>query len=177
MRSSTQRLRDLTVFAMLGSVLFASRVILAYVPYLQLVGLFIAAFTLTYKTRALIPLYVYVLLEGIYGSFGVFWFAYLYIWLPLWASFMLAGKVSAKLPRKLQVPLYMLLLGLHGLALGLLSMPIGAFMFGVRTWQGALAWVAAGFSYDILHAACNLALGILILPLCDLLKKVEHIQQ
>ena len=174
MRSSTRKVRDLTVFAMFGGLMFASRVAMAGIPGVHLLGLFIAALTLTYRTKALIPLYVFILLEGIHGSFGLFWLAYLYIWIPLWGMFMLAGK--PKLPRKAQVPLFMLLCGLHGLSFGALGAPVGALMFGVKTWAGVIAWIINGLPFDITMAISNFFMGMLIIPLSDLLKKLNNQQ-
>jgi len=143
---------------------------LQMVPFIQLLGLFIAAITLAYRVRALIPLYVYVMLEGIFAGFSFWWLPYVYIWVPLWAVFMLAGKLS--LPKKIKIPLYMILCGLHGLLFGIMYAPAQALMFGL-TFEGMIAWIIAGLWFDVMHAIGNIAAGILIIPLSELLIKLD----
>ena len=46
-------------------------------------------------------------------------------------------------------------------------------MYGLD-WRGMLAWIAAGFPFDLIQAAGNLAVGLLILPLSELLKKLNR---
>lgn len=40
-------------------------------------------------------------------------------------------------------------------------------------WRGMLTWISLGFPMDVLHAVGNLAAGLLILPLSDLLRKLN----
>ena len=44
-------------------------------------------------------------------------------------------------------------------------------MFGLD-WQGMLAWIASGLYFDIIHGISNFALGFLVLPLSELLKRL-----
>lgn len=170
MHSSTHRLKDLIIFAVLGAIMFVSHMVMIMIPNIHLIGLFIAAFTLTYRTRALIPIYVYVLVYGAIYGFSTWWIPYLYIWLPLWGMFMLIGLI--KLPVKIKVPVCMILCGLHGLSFGLLYAPFQAWVFGF-SFQGMIAWIIAGIPFDIVHAISNTAAGILIIPLTELLKKLD----
>ncbi|MCL2576729.1 MAG: hypothetical protein FWE27_01580 [Defluviitaleaceae bacterium] len=163
--------RDLTIFAMLGAIMFMSRLLMAMIPNVHVLGLFIASITITYRTRALIPIYVFVLLDGVYWGFSIWWMPYLYVWLPLWFTFMIAGKVN--LPLKVQAPLYMVLCALHGLSFGTLYAPAHAFFFRL-SFQGMLAWIAAGLPFDVIHAIGNFAAATLIIPLTALLKKLDR---
>ena len=140
------------------------------IPFIQLLGLFIASITLAYRVRALIPLYVYILLEGLFAGFSFWWIPYVYIWLPLWLMFMLAGKIN--LPKNILIPLYMVLCALHGLTFGIMYAPTQALMFGL-TFEGMIAWIIAGFGFDVMHAIGNFAAGILIIPLSDLLVQLS----
>ena len=169
-RGSSFTVRDLVVFSALGTTMFLSRILMQWIPNVHFLALFIAAITLTYKVRALIPLYVYIMLDGVFAGFSMWWIPYLYIWLPLWLIFMLAGKI--KLPQKIQVPLYMVLCALHGLAFGTLYAPAQALMFGL-SFQGMITWIIAGLPFDMIHAAGNFASGALIIPLSSLLSKLE----
>ena len=171
MRSSTRRLKELVIFAVLGAIMFVSHLALMGIPNIGFIGLFIAAFTITYRVRALIPIYVYIMLYGVF--FGLLtWIPYLFVWLPLWGMFMIAGKFN--LPVKVKVPLYMILCALHGLSFGTLYAPFSALLFGIPfRFQTLLAWIIAGIPYDIAHALGNLAAGTLIVPLSALLKKLD----
>ena len=171
MRSSTRRLKELVIFAVLGSIMFISHVAMMGIPNIGFIGLFIAAFTLTYRVRALIPIYVYIMLYGLFYGF-LTWIPYMFVWLPLWGMFMLIGKIN--LPVIVKIPVYMILCALHGLAFGTLYAPFSALLFGIPfTFQTMLAWIIAGLPYDIAHAAGNLAAGTLIVPLSVLLNRLD----
>jgi len=171
MRSSTHRLKELVIFAVLGAIMFISHLALMGIPNIGFIGLFIAAFTLTYRVRALVPIYIYIMLYGVF--FGLMtWIPYLFVWLPLWGMFMLVGLLN--LPLVAKVPVYMILCALHGLSFGTLYAPFAVFLFGIPLRLNTmLAWIAAGFPFDIAHALGNLAAGILIVPLTELLKKLN----
>jgi len=143
---------------------------LIVIPNVHLIGLFIAAFTLTYKAKALIPVYVYIFMYGALYGFSPWWIPYLYIWLPIWGMFMLIGKIEFSL--KVKVPVYMFLCALHGLSFGILYAPLQAWIFGLN-FQGMIAWIIAGIPFDVIHAVSNFALGALIIPLSELLKKLN----
>jgi energy-coupling factor transport system substrate-specific component len=163
--------RELTIFSMLGSMMFLSRLFMEFAPNIHVLGLFMAAITLTYRKKALIPIYVFVLLDCVRWGFSIWWIPYLYIWLPLWGMFMLAGNF--KLPIKVQIPLYMTLVALHGLSFGTLYTPAHALFCGLN-FHAMIAWIIVGFPFDITHAIGNLAAGTLIVPLASLLQKLEN---
>jgi len=160
---------------MFGALMFATRVAMQGLPNIHLLGLFTASLTLTYRKRALIPLYIYIFIEGVYGSYGTMWFSYLYAWLPLWGMFMLAGEppLGNESRRRRKALLYMLLCGFHGLSFGVLCAPVNALFFGLKSFEGAVAWVIAGLPYDFIHAISNFAMGGLIIPLSALIKKLN----
>lgn len=162
--------RDLTVFAVLAAMMFLTRWMMQMIPNVHLLGLFIAATTICYRTRALIPLYAWIALEGVFAGFSFWWIPYLYVWLPLWGMFMLAGRT--RLPAKIKTPLFMVLSALHGLSFGLLYAPAQALMFGFG-FRAMIAWIIAGIPFDLMHAASNFATGVLIVPLSLLLKRLD----
>ena len=157
------------MFAMLGTILFCSKILMEAFPNIHFIAMFIIAFTLVYRWKALIPIYIFVLLTGVYGGFNVWWVPYLYIWLPIWGITMLLPR---RMPKWLAVPSYMLLGGLHGIAYGVLYAPAQALLFKMDL-QMTLAWIASGLVFDILHAAGNFAACALVLPLSNLLFKLE----
>lgn len=165
-----RQVRDLCVFAMLAAIMFLSKLLMEWAPNIHFVGMLTMTYTLVYRRRALIPLYVYVLLMGVYAGFNVWWVPYLYIWTILWGITMLLPR---NMPRKVAIPVCAVVCGLHGLAYGTLYAPAQALFFGYTPAQ-MLAWISTGLPFDALHAVGNLAAGVLIVPLRDLLNRLER---
>ena len=42
------------------------------------------------------------------------------------------------------------------------------------SFKATLAWIVAGLPWDLVHGIGNLAVGLLILPLSELLKKLNR---
>ncbi|MCL2425250.1 MAG: hypothetical protein FWD05_02820 [Oscillospiraceae bacterium] len=166
--------RDITIFASLAAILYLSRFGLQWLPGIHPMGLIIASMTLTYRKRALIPLYSYIFLDGILSGFSMWWMPYLYIWLLLWGMFMLLGKIE--MPLIVKAPVYMIACGLHGLSFGTLYAPAQALMFGL-SFEGMIAWIIAGIPFDVTHGIGNFAFGSLIIPLHLLMKRLSNGQQ
>lgn len=161
---------EMTVFAMLGALMFCSKIIMEWAPNVHLLGMFTMVYTLVYRKKGLIPIYVYVMLNGIYAGFSAWWVPYLYIWTVLWGVTMLLPR---HMPKAAQAVVYPLVCGLHGLAFGTLYAPAQALMFGLN-FQQTLAWIAAGLPWDVVHGLGNLAAGLLILPLSSLLRQLDR---
>jgi energy-coupling factor transport system substrate-specific component len=64
---------------------------------------------------------------------------------------------------------------LHGLLYGVLYAPTQALFFGL-SFKSTIAWIVAGFPFDLIHGIGNLFAGMLILPLSVLLKKAIKAQ-
>lgn len=159
----------MAVYAMFGVLMLTSKIVMEAVPNVHLLGMFTMLLTVVYRRRALYPIYTYVLLNGVYAGFASWWLPYLYIWTVLWGVVMLLPK---NMPRKAAAVVYPLVCALHGLAFGTLYAPLQALMYGYD-WRGMLTWISLGFPMDVLHAVGNLAAGLLILPLSDLLRKLN----
>ena len=160
----------MVVFALLGTLACLSDLLMEGLPNIHLLGTLFALCTLVYRAKALFAIYVYVLLIGLSSGIGMWWLPYLYIWLPLWGGVMLLPR---RLPTTVKLILAHAISVLHGLAFGLLYAPAQAMMFKL-SFSGMLAWVAAGFSFDLLHAAGNFALGFLLYPLYPLLIRLAR---
>lgn len=162
--------REITVFAMLGALMYVSKFIMELFPNVHLLGVFTIVFTVVYRQKALYPIYIYVLLNGIFCGFAAWWVPYLYVWTVLWGVTMLLPQ---NMPAKLRPIVYMLVCAAHGFAFGTLYAPAQALMFGLN-WKGMLAWIAAGFPWDCIHGISNFFCGILIVPLITLLRRMEN---
>ena len=173
-QSSRRRLHrvlfHMIVFSMFGAMMFCSALIMEGLPNIHPLAMFIIVLTVVYREKALIPLYIYVILSGLRWAFGLAWMPYVYIWLPLWGAVMLLPRT---LPRKWRAIAYPAVAILHGLLFGVLYAPAQALLFGL-TFKQTLSWVAMGFAFDVTHAIGNGVIGILALPLSLLVQKLEN---
>ena len=158
----------MAVFAMLAAIMLCSKIIMEALPNIHLCGMLTMTYTIVLRTKALIPIYLYVMLNGLLAGFSAWWVPYLYVWTVLWAVTMLLPR---GMPKPLKCVIYPIVCMLHGLAFGVLYAPVQALMFGFN-FEQTLAWVAAGFTFDILHGIGNLVAGTLILPLSELLTRL-----
>lgn len=165
----TRRLRYLVIFAMLGTLMFVSKQLLEFLPNIHMLALLICVYTLVYRVYALIPIYVFVFLQGLYAGFSFWWIPYLYIWTALWGVFMLFPR---RIRAKTAAILCPIVCMLHGFLYGTLYAPAQALMFGY-TWKQTLAWISTGLPWDFTHGLGNLAMGILALPMIRLLERLE----
>ena len=168
-KGSRISVRELAVFAMLGALMFCGDITMNWAMNVHFVSAFLMVYTIVYRSRALIPFYLYTVLIGLYEGFGLWWLSYLYIWLPLWGVTMLLPR---RMPRKVAIPVYAVVCALHGLSFGTLYAPLWALIQGLNM-KGILTWIAFGFSADVLHAVGNFAGGLLIVPMSELLLRLE----
>ncbi len=159
----------MTVFSMLGALMFVSKVAMEMLPNLHLVGVLTVVYTIVYRWRALIPIYIYVLMNGVYAGFSLWWMPYLYIWTILWGLTMLLPR---RMPTAVKCAVYPILTGLHGFLFGTLYAPAQALLFGLDL-DGMVAWIIAGIPFDLIHGVGNLCLGFLVFPLSELLFKLS----
>ena len=153
---------------MLGTLMFCSKIIMEALPNIHLLGMLTMVYTIVFREKALFPLYVYVLLNGLYAGFNMWWVPYLYIWTVLWGVTMLLPR---HLSKKAACVIYPAVCGLHGFLFGILYAPAQVVMMRLNGEQ-ALAWIVAGIPWDILHGVGNLVVGLLILPLSTRLSRL-----
>ena len=162
--------KEIAVFSMLGALMYISKLIMEVAPNVHLLGTFVIAFTLVYGKKALYPIYVYVLLNGIFAGFATWWIPYLYIWTVLWGVVMLLPK---KMPPKIRPLVYMCVCAAHGFLFGTLYAPAQAILFGLN-FEGMVAWIIAGLPWDFVHGVSNFFGGILIMPIVRILRIAEQ---
>lgn len=154
----------MTIF---GAIMYLSQLLMAALPNIHMVAMIIIVITVVYRKWALISIYIYAALNGFYGIYVLL--PYLYVWTVLWAIIMLLPR---NMSSKIALPVYMIVSGLHGLLFGVLYAPAQAFLFGF-TFRQTLAWIAAGFPYDLLHAIGNVIFSLLAPTLIVLLSRLE----
>lgn len=145
----------LVVSSMLTAVLFAGQVGMQFLPNIEIVTLLVILYTRIYGKRVFAIIYAFVLLEGLFYGFGIWWISYLYIW----SIFALA----ALLIKSDSVILWSMISGIFGLSFGFLC----AVPYFVTGGPGAgLAYWGAGLYFDLLHCGGNVLLcAVLYRPL------------
>ncbi len=153
---------------MLGAIMFVSKLITEILPNVHLLAMFIIVYTVVFRLKALIPIYVYVFLNGLWAGFATWWLPYLYIWAMLWGFVMLLPK---NMPHQIALFVYPFVGGLHGMLFGTLYAPAQALLFGLNFKQ-MLIWISAGLYWDAVHAIGNITACLLCAPLIKILKRM-----
>lgn len=161
--------KEIAVFSMLGAVMYASKMIMEIAPNIHLLGVFTVAFTVVYGKKALYPIYIYVLMNGVFCGFAAWWIPYLYLWTVLWGVVMLLPK---KIPKKIRPLVYMIVCAMHGFLFGTLYAPAQALLYGL-SFKAMIAWIVAGLPFDFIHGVSNFFCGILIVPIISALELSE----
>lgn len=158
------KLRELTVFALLGALMFAAKMGLAALPNIEPVSLLIIVYGTVFGRKALFPMYVYVMLEILFWGLGLWNLNYLYIWLVLWGLTMVFRHMESSWG-------WAILSGSFGLAFGLLCTPVYLVTGG---WAFGLSWWVAGIPWDVVHCAGNFALALMLRkPLVQVLQTLK----
>jgi len=160
---------EMTVFAMLGAIMLASKAMLDALPNIHMLGMLTMAYTIVYRKKALVPIYVYVMLNGLVAGFSLWWYPYLYLWAVLWGVTMLLPQ---NMPQKKAVFVYPVVCALHGLLFGTMYAPAQAIMFHLD-FKGMIAWIIAGIPFDLVHCGGNFVMGFLVIPTVKLLRKLN----
>ncbi len=168
-KNSSLSIKELVVFSMLGTLMFCSKVIMEVLPNVHLLGMFTMVFTIVFRKKALIPIYIFVFITMFFNGLNLWLVPYLYIWTILWGVTMLLPK---KMPIKVACIIYPVICALHGLAFGTLYAPVQSLIFGLD-FKGMIAWIIAGLPWDAVHGIGNFCAGLLIVPLADLLKNLK----
>lgn len=166
---STKRLRQICVFSLFGAIMYLSAQI-DIIPNVHQLSLFILVLTCVYRAKALIPIYLYVFLEGLMGGFNLWWYPYLYIWAVMW---LFAMAIPRNVSKRNFVLLCVFACSLHGILFGILYSPSECYaMFG-GDWSMTYSWIIAGLPFDIIHCVSNGLHALLALPLINVLQKID----
>lgn len=158
-------LKELVVFALLGSLTFCGKMVMAGLPNIEPVSLFIIVFTAVFGLKAMYIVVVYVMLEFLVWGMGLWWMMYVYIW-PLFCLLVYSfRKMDASLG-------WAILSGAFGLAFGLLCTPVyaitGGFAYALTSW-------VSGIPFDLAHCGGNFAMALVLYkPLTTGLRKITR---
>ena len=160
--------KQICALAIIGAIMFTSKVALSAFPNVNLNALIIILTTTYFGWKAIYSVDVYVLLEGLFYGFGLWWLSYLYTWPLLVIITMLIRKNKSTILRATVA-------GLFGFAFGPL-MYIGYFVFS-GGWGGFWGMWISGIPYDLTFAVSNfLSVIILYPPLSKVLSIIINTQ-
>ena len=162
--------REICIFSMLAALMFSSKLIMELLPNIHLIGMFVMVCTVVFRAKALIPIYLFVLISGIYYGFASWWLAYLYIWAVLFLATMLLPK---RMSRRAASVAYPIVCALHGALYGVLYAPTQALLYGFDFKQ-TVAWIIVGLPFDMIHAVSNIFVGTLVLPFSILIRRLMN---
>lgn len=137
--------------SLMGAVLYASQVALAFLPNIELVTLLIVIFTRLFGREATAACTVYVFLTAITNGFGIWWFVYLAVW-PLY---------SLLVYRLRSVDSYVFWAILNG-AFGLVFGAFFALPYVFISPSYALSYWIAGIPWDITHCIGNFFIALVL---------------
>lgn len=159
--------KEIALYPLLGALMYASKVIMEALPNVHLLAMFIITFTVVFRRRAIIPIFIFIILTGLFNGFGIWWIPYLYVWPLLWGVTLLLPR---NMPDRIAIPVYMVTAGMHGLLFGILYSPFQALAFGL-SFKGTAAWIISGLPFDAIHGLSNFFVAALVLPISKTLKK------
>ena len=164
-----KKLVTYVLFAMYGAMMFTSKIMMEGLPNIHPLTMFIVTLSVVYGIKALIPIYIYVFLNGLYAGFNLWWLPYLYLWA---VQCLITLLIPRKISDKWAAIIYPLLCGVFGITYGIMYAPAQAILFGL-SFKQTLVWISTGIPYDILHCGGNVAIGLLVLPLTKVIKKLH----
>lgn len=162
-------IKELAVFGVLGAMIFASKIVMDFLPNIHIIGALLISITAVYRIKGIYPLSVFVFLTGLLNGFPFWWIPYLYIWFPL---VFLTLLIPENTTSKIAIPLYILINAFHGFTYGILYAPSQALLFGLD-FEGTISWIIAGLPFDLIHGISNAICGILIFPMILALKTAK----
>lgn len=155
---------EIVLLGMLGAIAFVCQVSLIFIPNIEVVSILFIVYTRTFGKKALFPIYVFVLLEGIFWGFGSWWIMYLYIWTILWGISMIFHRNDSSIA-------WAVINGAYGLCFGALCSITQGILFGIGS---GFAYFISGIPFDIVHCIGNFFTALFLYkPLTILLSKVR----
>ena len=154
--------KEIVIMGMMTAVAFASQIAMSFLPNIEIVTLLFILYTLVLGKKVFLVIYAFVLLEGIFYGFGLWWLNYLYIWAILAIVVLIFRKQES-------VWFWSIISGFYGLACGALCAVIYLFIGGVNT---AFAYWVSGLGFDVTHCVGNVVVCLILYkPLRYVLEK------
>ncbi len=149
----------------LGAIAYISQIALSCLPNIEIVSILFLVYTKVFGKKALFPIYLFVMLEGLLHGFSSWWFMYLYVWAVLFAITMLFHKNNS-------IIIWAIINGAFGLCFGALCSILWSVMYGIGS---GFAYFISGIPYDIPHCIGNFVTALVLYqPLYAILSKVKN---
>lgn len=147
---------------MMTAASFAGQIAMSFLPNIEIVTLLFILYTLLLGKKVFLVIYAFVLLEGIFYGFGLWWLNYLYIWTIL-------AIVVLIFRNQQSVWFWSIVSGFYGLSYGALCSIIYLFIGGINT---AFAYWVSGLGFDVIHCIGNVVVCLILYkPLRYVLEK------
>lgn len=161
--------QKLTRIALLSAILYVSKVILDFLPNVELVSLFVILFSLVFGRETLLIVTVFNLFQIIQWGLGTWTISYLYVWPLLCLLTLLLKKII-----KEEFIIWSIFSGCFGLIFGSLF----ALVYIPVDPAYALSYWISGLPWDVWHAVWNFVLMLTLgKPLYKLLNRLKNTVQ
>ncbi len=157
--------KDIVLIGIMLSILEVVKFSLSAIAGVELVTLLFIIYTLFFREKMVYVLPAFYLIEGVLFGFGIWWFAYIYIWAILVLLVYLSRKNQS-------VWFWSILSGVFGLSFGFLCSFVYLVIGGMNM---AITWWIAGIPTDIVHGISNfLVCLVLFKPLNRAIKMIKQ---
>ena len=155
--------REICILALMGALMFATKLALAALPNIHMNAILIILGAVFFGIRAMYSIMVYIMLEGLFFGFGLWWLSYLYVW-PI---FCLVALFFRKNESAL---VWAVIAAVFGLCFGALcSIPY----FFIGGAEMAFSYWISGIPFDLSHCAGNFVISFaLYKPLNSLIRRL-----
>lgn len=156
--------KELALIGAFGALLFVAQVALSFLPNIELVSLLVIVYTLVFRGKVVPMLAVFILLEGLFYGFGLWWLSYLYLWPVLAGVSWLCRKVEGSFS-------WALISAAYGMCFGALCALPYLLTSG---FPAALSYWVAGIPFDLAHCVGNFVAALaLYAPLRRALERLQ----
>ncbi len=157
--------KEVVIAAILAVILFVQQIALSYIPNVHITALLIILYSIYFKKLTLPAIFTFILLEGIFYGFGIWWFNYLYIW-PIFALICINfNKITS-------IWFWSFIALGNGLSFGALCSIPYFFIGGISM---GFSYFITGIPFDIVHGISNFLVCItLYKPLSSVFLRLEN---
>lgn len=172
---SSITLKELVFFGVYAALMIAFKEVMGVLPNIEPVTVMLIALTSVYGIKALLPTYVFSVVQIALHGVHIWNLMYLYVWAVLVLLILLILPLHRLIERfcdggsaVLQTVLWSVFAALFGISFGVIcSLPY----FITLGAAGAVSWIISGLSFDIIHCISNAAItAVAFYPLYKTLK-------
>ncbi len=166
-------IQDIALIGMMTAVIEVSKLMLNFIPNVELVTFWVIMFTLFFGPKVIYSIIVFILIEISIHGIHTWLFMYMYVWPALALIVYVCRKNDS-------IWFYSILSGFFGLFYGAFcSLPyivIGTVDGGIQSGLiMAFNWWVAGIPFDIIHGIANFVIMmVLYTPVRTLLGKLKR---